>query len=277
VCRLAWDGDPRVRARTQSSIAVTGDGASYTLLNASPDIGAQLRATPALWPRDGVRDSPIGAVVLTNGDVDHVAGLLTLRERQPFRLVGLAPVHASIGANPIFTVLHGDVVERVAAHPGQVIETTPGVRVTLAPVPGKAPLYREGAEPRIGVESGETAGVFGTVGTMRIAYVPGCAALTDALTRRLSDADVVLFDGTLFDDEEMIRADVGTKTGRRMGHIPISGPGGSLDVLRSLRVRRKIYVHLNNTNPVLIEGSPERQAVEDAGIEISYDGMEIVL
>jgi pyrroloquinoline quinone biosynthesis protein B len=275
VCRLAWDGDPRVAARTQSSVAVTGDGTSYTLLNASPDLGQQIRATPALWPREGTRDSPIGAVVLTNGDIDHVAGLLSLRERQPFRLVALAPVHAALDANPMFGVLQGGVVERVVARPGETVETTPGVRIALTPVPGKAPLYREGDKPEIGVETGETAGVFGSAGSMGLAYVPGCAILTDPLIGRLSQADVVLFDGTLFEDDEMIRAEVGSKTGRRMGHIPISGPGGSLDVLRRLGVSRTIYVHLNNTNPVLIEGSPERRAVEDAGIEIAHDGLEI--
>jgi pyrroloquinoline quinone biosynthesis protein B len=110
---------------------------------------------------------------------------------------------------------------------------------------------------------------------MRLAYVPGCAAFTEALMGRLSQADVVLFDGTLFQDDEMIRAEVGTKTGRRMGHLPIAGPGGSLDVLRKLDVSRTIYVHLNNTNPVLIEGSPERRLVEQAGVEIAHDGMEI--
>jgi pyrroloquinoline quinone biosynthesis protein B len=275
VCRLAWDGDARVTPRTQSSLAVTGDGTSYTLLNASPDLGQQIRATRALWPREGTRDSPIGAVVLTNGDIDHIAGLLTLRERQPFRLVALAPVHAVLAADPMFRVLDDAVVERVVAKPGETIETTPGVRIALAPVPGKVPLYREGAEPEIGVETGETAGVFGLAGTIRLAYVPGCAAFTDALMGRLSQADVVLFDGTLFEDDEMIRAEVGTKTGRRMGHLPIAGRGGSLDVLQQLDVSRTIYVHLNNTNPVLIEGSPERRAVEDAGIEIAHDGMEI--
>ena len=276
VCRLAWDGDPRVTPRTQSSLAVTGDGASYTLLNASPDLGQQIRATPALWPRQGLRASPIGAVVLTNGDIDHVAGLLSLRERQPFRLVALAPVHAALDANPMFSVLQGGVVERIVARPGETIETTPGVRIALRSVPGKVPLYRETEEPEIGVETGETAGVFGSAAAMRFAYVPGCAALRDPLIGRLAQSDVVLFDGTLFDDDEMIRAEVGLKTGRRMGHVPISGPGGSLDVLRRLGVRRTIYVHLNNSNPILIEGSPERRLVEQAGIELAYDGMEIL-
>lgn len=275
MCRLAWNGDPRVSPRTQSSLAVSGDGLTFTLINASPDLRQQIRANPALWPRDGVRESPIRAVVLTNGDIDHVAGLLTLRERQPFRLFALAPVHGALAANPMFGALAPDLVERVVAEPGQMIETTPGVRIAIEPVPGKVPLYREGADPEIGVETGDTAGIFGTVGTLRFAYVPGCAALTDGVARRLAEADAVLFDGTLFEDEEMIRADVGSKTGRRMGHVPISGHGGSLEILRALPARRKVYVHLNNTNPVVIEGSPERRQVEAAGLEIAFDGMEI--
>jgi len=259
----------------QSSLAVTGDGLSFTLLNASPDLGEQIRATPALWPQEGLRHSPIGAVVLTNGDIDHVAGLLSLRERQPFRLIALAPVHDALAANPVFGALQQDVVQRIVAEPGRPIEPTPGVRIDIAPVPGKVPLYREGEAPEIGVETGETAGVFGTFGGTGFAYVPGCATVSDGVARRLAEADVVLFDGTLYEDDEMIRADVGSKTGRRMGHLPISGPGGSLDMLRTLPARRKVYVHLNNTNPVLIDGSPERRRVEEAGVEVAFDGMEI--
>jgi pyrroloquinoline quinone biosynthesis protein B len=198
-----------------------------------------------------------------------------LRERQPFRLIALAPVHAALAANPVFGVLQEGVVERVVAEPGRAIEPTPGVRIALAPVPGKVPLYREGETPDIGIETGETAGVCGTFGGTRFAYVPGCAAVSDGVARRLADADVVFFDGTLYEDDEMIRADVGSKTGRRMGHLPISGAGGSLDMLRALPARRKVYVHLNNTNPVLIDGSPERRRVEEAGVEVAFDGMEI--
>ena len=223
-----------------------------------------------------MRGSPIGAVVLTGAEVDQVTGLLSLREREPFRLIALPPVQAALAANPIFGVLQEGMVERVAASAGEALEATPGVRVQLAPVPGKAPLYAEGDAPAIGGEGGETAAAFVAAGASRIAYVPGCAHLRDALVRRLAEADVVLFDGTLFADDEMIRAEVGTKTGRRMGHMPIAGEGGSLELLRALPARRKLYVHLNNTNPVLIEGSPERRQVEAAGIEVAHDGMELL-
>jgi pyrroloquinoline quinone biosynthesis protein B len=273
---LAWSGDPRVRPRTQSSLAVTGDGATWTLFNASPDLGQQIRATPDLWPKEA-RHSPIGAVVLTSAEVDHAAGLLSLRERHPFRLIALEPVHAALDANPMFQALDRMIVERVVAQPGQALVVTAGVSVTLVPVPGKAPLYAEGENPAVGVETGETAGAFVTAGATRLAYVPGCAALRSSLLERLAETDVLLFDGTLFRDDEMIRIGVGAKTGRRMGHMPITGPGSSLELLTALPVQRKIYVHINNTNPILIEGAAEREAVERAGFDVAADGMEIGL
>jgi pyrroloquinoline quinone biosynthesis protein B len=264
-----------VQRRTQSSLAATADGRSWVLFNASPDLPAQIRATPELWPCDGRRHSPIAAVVLTNADVDHVAGLLSLRERHAFDLIALAPVHVTIAANAIFNVLAKGVVERRVAHDDEPIDIA-GVQVALFPVPGKVPLYEEGPEPAIGVKSGETAGVDIATSQTKLVYVPGCAAIGDDLVRRLSDANLVLFDGTVFRDEEMIAAGVGDKTGRRMGHVPISGPDGSLARLGDLRAR-KIYVHVNNTNPILVEGSPERQAVERAGFEVAFDGLEIPL
>ena len=275
VCALAWAGDPRVRPCTQSSVAVTGDGRSFVVLNASPDLPQQLRATPDLWPREGLRHSPVEAVVLTNGDVDHVAGLLSLRERQPFRLIALPPVLAALAENPIFSVLAEGVVERAEARPGVPLAVA-GLEIELFPVPGKAPLYREGADPVIGAETGETTGVMVRGGAGRaLTYVPGCADLTPALLDKLSQADVLLFDGTLYTDDEMITAGVGQKTGRRMGHVPISGAGGSLERLKALPARKKVYIHVNNTNPILIEGSAERAAVEAAGFDVAFDGLEI--
>jgi pyrroloquinoline quinone biosynthesis protein B len=274
VCALYWEGDPRARRRTQSSVAVSRDGGSWTLLNASPDIGAQIAATPSLWPSGEVRHSPIASVILTNADIDHVAGLLSLRERQMFELIALPAVHAALAKNPIFNVISARPVPAV---PGEPLQTPDGLTVELFPVPGKAPLYLEGDDPEIGSEAGETAGVLVRDGNRALAYVPGCAELTPGMLARLSGAHAVLFDGTLFTDDEMISAGVGEKSGRRMGHVPIAGVGGSLEPLSRLNVRRKIYVHINNTNPVLIDGSPERLEVERAGLEVAYDGMEIVL
>lgn len=247
------------------------------LVNATPDIGEQIRATRSLWPAEAPRNSPIAAVVLTSGEVDHTAGLLTLRERQPFALVALPPVLAALAESRIFEVLGTDIVARVPAAPSAPMEIVPGLTIELFPVPGKIPLFLEDETmPEIGGETGETAGLMATAGGRSIAYVPGCAHLTEALLDRLCGAGIVLFDGTLYTDDEMIAAGLGTKTGGRMGHLPIAGDGGSLAALAALP-GRKIYIHINNTNPVLIEGSPERRAVEAAGVEIAFDGMEIVL
>jgi len=264
-----------VRARTQASIAIAADGEHWILLNAAPDLKSQLDRTPVLHPR-GLRSSPVKAVVLTGGEIDQIAGLLTLRERQPFALYASAETLDLLQANPIFGVLAADLVTRTAVAPGRPFSLPGGVEAELFAVPGKPPLYAEGEAPEIGGETGSTVGIEARAGEHRLIFVPGAAAITAALHARLSRADVVLFDGTLFTDDEMIRKELGTKTGRRMGHVPIEGPGGSLENLAGLPGRR-IYIHVNNTNPILIDGSPERRRVEAAGWEIAEDGMEIAL
>jgi pyrroloquinoline quinone biosynthesis protein B len=276
VCRLAWEGDGRVKFCTQASAAVSADGAHWALLNASPDLRAQLTATPALHPREALRDSPIAAVVLTGAEIDQIAGLLNLRERQKFALFGTPECLAAVAANPMFDALAPDVVTRQAVAPGARFAPAPGLTAELFMVPGKVPLYLERGEPEVGRESGATVGIEVTAGNARLAFVPGAAALTPALHARLARADAVLFDGTLFTDDEMIRTGTGVKTGRRMGHMPIDGDGGSLAALADLNGRR-IYIHINNTNPIHVAGSPERRQVEAAGWEVAADGMEIVL
>ena len=252
------------------------DGKRWVVLNAAPELKAQLDATAALHPVAEPRHSPIEAVVLTGAEVDQVAGLLSLRERQAFTLYGTAQTLAVLADNPIFGVLAPDVVARQPVAIGHAAVTPSGLRFELFAVPGKVPLYLEGEQPDIGGETGATVGVEVTAGGAKIAFVPGSAAVTSALIRRLADADVVLFDGTLFRDDEMIRSRTGSKTGRRMGHIPIDGPDGSLAALAGLPGRR-IYIHINNTNPILVDGSPERAKVTAAGWEIAEDGMEIAL
>jgi pyrroloquinoline quinone biosynthesis protein B len=276
VCRLAWEGDGRVKSCTQASLAVSGDGAHWVLLNASPDLRAQLSATHALHPRDGLRHSPIAAVVLTGAEIDQIAGLLNLRERQPFALYGTPECLNAVAANPMFDALAPDVVTRHAVELGAPFQPVPGLTAELFTVPGKVPLYLERGEPEIGGETGATVGVEIAASDARLAFVPGAAAMTPALRARLDRAHVVLFDGTLFTDDEMIRTGTGAKTGRRMGHMPIDGNGGSLDALAGLNGRR-IYIHINNTNPIHVAGSPERRKVEAAGWEVAADGMEIVL
>jgi pyrroloquinoline quinone biosynthesis protein B len=276
ICRLAWEGDGRVRFCTQASVAVSADGAHWVLLNASPDLRAQLNATRALHPREGLRHSPIGAVVLTGAEIDQIAGLLNLRERQAFALYGTPESLAAVAANPMFEALAADMVTRRAVAPGEPFHPAPGLVAELFTVPGKVPLYLERGEPEVGAETGANVGIEIAAGNARLAFVPGAAAMTSALRARLERADAVLFDGTLFTDDEMIRSGTGPKTGRRMGHMPIDGAGGSLAALAGLPGRR-IYIHINNTNPIHVAGSPERRKVEAAGWEVAADGMEIVL
>ena len=284
VCRLAWAGDPRVKPRTQSSLAVSADSRHWVLLNASPDLRAQLQATAELHPRlgsqqelrHGSRNSPIAAVVLTGAEVDQTAGLLTLRERQPFTLCATAETFSAVAANPMFKVLAPEVVTRQTVATGKSFTLPGGIDVELFMVPGKVPLYLEDKNPELAREDGANVGIELSVGSSRLLYIPGAAAITPALKTRLKRANIIFFDGTLFTDDEMILTGTGTKTGRRMGHMPIDGEGGSLATLADLTARR-IYIHINNTNPILIDGSPERRKVAAAGWEIAEDGIRIEL
>ncbi|MBZ9905345.1 pyrroloquinoline quinone biosynthesis protein PqqB [Mesorhizobium sp. BR115XR7A] len=286
--RAARSGMPGVRPRTQSSIAVSGDGAGWVLFNASPDIRQQIAQTPELQPPADAppRSTPIRAVVLTNADVDHVAGLLSLRERQPFAIYGTAQVLETLEANSIFNVLDPSIVSRRLLGPtGELAirdaygrET--GVVVDSFPVPGKIALYLEQkADPSADFSSdrGDTIGVritaIGRCGA--IFYIPGCARIDAALRTRVADAACLLFDGTVYTDDEMIIARVGQKTGARMGHIAISGEEGSIAGLADVKIGRRIFVHINNTNPILDENSAEHAAVRVAGWEVASDGMEM--
>lgn len=274
VCRLAWAGDPRVKPRTQASIAVSADGERWLLINASPDLRAQISATPVLHPKADRRDSPIAAVILTGAEIDQTTGLLTLRERQPFRLLATAATHGFVAGNPMFSALQPDLVPRLTIVPGECFAPLPGIEAELFSVPGKVPLYLEGdrsrdvADVNVGVEL--------RAGTARLVYVPGAAAVPAPIQDRLARADIVLFDGTLYRDDEMILTGTGEKTGRRMGHMPIDGPDGTLVTLAGLSGRR-LFIHINNTNPILIEGSPEHAHVTAAGWEVAEDGMKIAL
>jgi pyrroloquinoline quinone biosynthesis protein B len=276
VCRLAWDGDPRVSARTQAGLAVSADGERWTLFNAAPDLRAQLAATPVLHPRGDLRTSPIGAVVLTGGEIDQTAGLLNLRERQPFSIYATAETLGALGDNPMFNALAPDIVTRNAVPIGTPFTLPGGIAAELFIAPGKVPLYLEQGTPKTDAETGANVGVEITAGDARLCFVPGAANVTPALKERLARADVILFDGTLFRDDEMLSSGTGTKTGRRMGHMPIDGADGSLAALSGLG-KRRIYIHINNTNPILVDGSDERRMVEAAGWDVAADGMEIRL
>src|SRR5215813_2622586 len=276
VCSLAWDGDVRVKRSTQASLAVTVDGKRFVLFNASPDLREQIAATPALQPRDGLRGRPIAAGVVTGGEIDQAPGLLALRERHAFAIHASAETLEAVAANPMFNALGRDIVARHACTIGEPFAPVDGLTAELFKVPGKVPLYLEGDNPELAAETEANVGIEVTAGGRRLVFVPGCAAVTPALKARLARADVVLFDGTLFHDDEMIASGTGTKTGHRMGHIPIDGEGSSLTALAGLEARR-IYIHINNTNPIRVAGAPERRKVEAAGWEIAEDGFKIEL
>ena len=277
ICSLAREDASRVRSRTQSSIAVSPDGERWLLVNASPDIRQQLFDNPALHPREGLRHSPIHAVLLTNGDVDHVAGLLTLREGQPFTLYGTAGILDSVNANRVFDVMAQGIVAREPIALDRTFEPVPGLRVTLFAVPGKVPLWLEDETLQIGAETETTVGAMIEANGRRLAYIPGCARVTEGLKARISGVDALLFDGTVLLDDDMIRAGVGTKTGWRMGHVPMTGEGGSIAALADVDLGRRIFVHINNTNPVLVEESPERARVEGEGWTVAHDGLRLTL
>ncbi|MCO8144581.1 pyrroloquinoline quinone biosynthesis protein PqqB [Rhodovulum tesquicola] len=271
-CRLARQGS--IPAQTQSSLAVTGNGEDWAILNASPDIRHQLTDCAALHP-SGLREVPLKSVLVTNGDIDHVAGLLTLREMQPFDLFATAGIHQILAQNPIFAALNEKVVTRKTVTLGVPFRLAPGLWADLFPVPGKVPLYLEGETVETDLVGEQTVGVHLTGGGGEALYIPGCAMLNDDLRARLNGAPLVFFDGTLWRDDEMVRAGLGEKTGKRMGHISMSGPDGSIAAFAGLDVGKKIYVHMNNTNPVLNPASPERAEAEAAGWIIGQDGMEI--
>lgn len=272
-CVLARAGE--IPGASQSSLAVSADGVDWAILNASPDIRNQLAATPALHPRE-LRDSPVKAVLLTNGDIDHVAGLLGLREKQGLSLHATAEILDVLAGNPVFAALDPALVTRRAQTLGRPFALLPGLTAELFAVPGKVPLYLEGATVATDLEGEQTVGVRLESDAGVAFYVPGCAAVTPALAERLRGAALAFFDGTLWEDDEMIRAGLGAKTGRRMGHVSMNGPEGSIAALESLGVRRKVFVHMNNSNPVWRAG-PERAAAEAAGWEIARDGMEVTL
>jgi pyrroloquinoline quinone biosynthesis protein B len=274
-CSAARDPGSSLRPQTQSSLAVSLDGDAWAVFNASPDIRQQVQDNRQLQPRR-LRHSPIRSVVLTNGDIDHLAGLLVLREKQPYTVFVTAAVGRIITENSIFGVLDPELVSRRIVAIEEPFSPLPGLEARLFAVPGKLPLFLESGEPDLNVEGENTVGIELRAGTKRVCYIPGCGMLTDALCARLRDTDALFFDGTLFSDDEMVAAGIGHKTGRRMGHMPIAGEGGSLEALAALNIRRKVFVHINNTNPIWRPGT-ERAHVESRSFEVGFDGMEIQL
>lgn len=263
-------------ASGQVSLAVTADGgAHWFLVNASPDLRQQVLAAPQLLPKAGhLRHSPIAGVILTNGEVDAVAGLLSLREGHRFTIWGHERVLGLLAQNPIFNVLNPDRVPRVAMAPGQGFELTlpdgtpSGLEVEPFEVSGKVAWYMEGLAGTARETPGDTLGLtFRPAGRdgPAVHVLTACARVDEALRQRLRGADLVFFDGTLWRDDEMIAQGLAPKTGQAMGHLSISGPEGAIAALADLGIGTKVFVHINNSNPVLLPHTPERHAVEAAG------------
>lgn len=281
------EGKPGFSARTQSSLAVSANGVDFVLLNASPDLRQQIAQAPQLspGPQDGLRASPIKSVVLTNGDVDHVAGLLNLREAQAFSIYSSGRILNVLAGNRIFDILVPELVTRVEfpfdeAIPLRGAGVDLGLAVKAFPVHGKIALWLEDKSVAgFGTQVGDTLGVeiIETATGKSCFYIPGCAKIDEPLKERLRGASLVFFDGTLFHENEMIEQGLLGKTGSRMGHVNMSGEDGSMKAFEELSVARKIYVHINNSNPTLDASSKERAIVNAAGWEIGADGMEVTL
>ncbi|WP_374368494.1 pyrroloquinoline quinone biosynthesis protein PqqB [Dongia sp.] len=281
--KAAREGAGGAQQRTQASIAVSADGENWLLVNASPDLRQQLLQNRAFWPRQGLRDSPIKAVLLTSAEIDHVAGLLSMRESQPFRLWATSSVLGILAENPIFGALAPDYVERSAFPLGDPIKIAGasgdlGLVIEAFPVPGKVPLFLESrhvGDLAGGVE--DTIGLEIRSGAARFHFIPGCARLTPALRERLRGSPLIFFDGTLWSDTELVDLGISAKTGARMGHMSISGADGTMAAFEGLAIGRKVFIHVNTTNPVLDEASLEHAATVAAGWEVAQDGMRISL
>ena len=271
--------------QTQSSIVVSADGERWVLINASPDIRQQFAATPALHPR-AVRHSPLSAVLVTNADVDHVAGLLSLREAQPFALYATRRVHSVLDANAIFNVVNREHVPR---RPVQLNESMlildaagepTGICIETFTVPGKVALWLEDPNAeRFGSVAEDTIGVAirAEGSEARLFYLPGCADVPDSLKARFKPTDTVLFDGTTYTEHEMAEAGVGQKSASRMGHLVMSGPQGTIARLADVPLARRLFIHINNTNPVWLPDSEARREIARQGWDLAFDGMELTL
>jgi pyrroloquinoline quinone biosynthesis protein B len=286
VCRTARNERPELHS-TQASLAISADGEHWFLINASPDLRQQVIATPQLHPKPGrLRDSPVAGVILTNSEVDAVAGLLSMREGSPFTIHAHPRVLAILKANSIFNVLSETNVQRVPIAIDQSFEpalpdgSPSGIEILPFEVPGKGAWYLEGKTHPAGADGGgDTLGlrIGDKAGGSYFYFVAACAGVTDDLRRRIDGAPLVFFDGTVWRDDELIAAGLGNKTGKAMGHISMSGDNGAIAALAGLRIGRKIFLHINNSNAALLPDSAERRTLEGAGWQIPADGMEIIL
>src|SRR6195256_3860804 len=286
VCKAARSGDPKLHS-TQASIAISADGDHWFLINASPDLRQQLIATPQLHPKAGnLRHSPISGVILTNSEIDAIAGLLSMREGSPFTIYAHPRVLAILKANSIFNVLSETNVRRQPVAIDEAFEpalpdgSPSGIEIVSFAVPGKGAWYLEGkTHPAGDGGAGDTLGlrIEDKASGKHLYFLAACAQVTPELKQRLAGASLIFFDGTVWRDDELIAAGLGSKTGQAMGHISMSGENGAIAALADLGIDRKIFLHINNSNPALLHDSAERKTAERAGWQIPADGMELTL
>jgi len=281
-CDGVRKGKIKAKPRTQSSIAISENNLDWILFNASPDVLAQIKAFPALQPARSIRDTAIRAIILIDSQIDHTTGLLMLREGKPLEIycTDMAREDLTTG-NPLFNVLgHYCTVNwhKLPTHNGNSFSVVGAqhLRFTAVPLISKAPPYsphrkdpQEGDNVGIRIEDGRTG--------KNLFYAPGLGKLEPHLEPFLKNADCLLVDGTCWTDDELIRFGISKQSSRDMGHLPQSGEGGMISVLKPLAKPRKILIHINNTNPILNEESRERAELTANGIEVAYDGMEIDL
>ena len=281
-CSGVRSGRIRATPRTQSSLAVSDDGVRWALINASPDIRAQIDRFPRLNPGAPVRASAIAAVVLMDSQIDHTTGLLSLREGRQLTVHCTEMVRQDLTSGfPLLTMLGHYATVRVETIPiadgsGFTVDGIPHLRFTAIPLSSKAPPYSPHRhDPHLGDNIGLR--IVDTRSGGRLFYAPGLGAPDAAVRAEIAAADAVMVDGTCWHDDDMARAGVGGKRAREMGHLPLSGAGGMLAELSACPRPRKILIHINNTNPILDEESPERRELTAAGIEVAFDGLEISL
>jgi pyrroloquinoline quinone biosynthesis protein B len=280
VCRVGRSNPRLARRRSQSSAAISSDGERWFLLNASPDVREQLACLPGMIPTT-VRHAPVEGIALTDAELDHTLGLVLLREarslelyatpavrrivEQDSRLLPVTRAFAEVGT----TDMAPEQRCRLKYRDGTASE----LWITPFPVPAGPPRFASAAEP------GHTVGLIiedGSTGASA-AFVPGCGDVDERLTDRLAATDLLLFDGTFWTDDELVTLGISERKAREMDHVPVSGAGGSLEWLSSVSRPLKVYTHINNTNPMLLEGSPERRLVDDAGVTVGADGMSFTL
>ncbi|QWF70665.1 pyrroloquinoline quinone biosynthesis protein PqqB [Methylomonas paludis] len=280
-CRRLRSGELNGKARTQSSIAISTDNRNWLLFNTSPDIRSQLEAFPDIQPREGIRDTGIKAIILIDSQIDHTTGMLMLREGKPLQVYCTEMVKQDLTSGfPLFTMLKDYcTVDHHAIAPDGSSFTIPeiaDIRIYAHALKSKAPPY---SPHRHDPHDGDNIGVIvEQISTgKKLYYSPGLGEIEPHVLAAMLSVDCLMVDGTFWTDDEMCRQNISHKKAREIGHLPQSGPGGMIEVLNGVQNARKILIHINNTNPILDEDSPERKTLDAAGIEVAYDGLEIDL